>query len=66
MSIADTLKKAHTIVIDAEEGAMNEERCHFHLEHLAVKLDEILPYIKNHLFGMKILKISLTNMFHMS
>ena len=42
--IADTLK-AHTIVIDAE-GAMNEERCHFHLEHLAVKLDEILPYIK--------------------
>ena len=43
--IADTLKKAHTIVIDAE-GAMNEERCHFHLEHLAVKLDEILPYIK--------------------
>ena len=28
--IANTLKNTHTIVVDAE-GAMNEERCHFHL-----------------------------------
>ena len=43
--IADTLKKAHTIVIDSE-GAMNEERANFHLEHMAINLDKILPYIK--------------------
>ena len=43
--IANTLKKTHTIVIDAE-GAMNEERCHFHLNHMGIDLDNILPYVK--------------------
>ena len=43
--IADTIKKSHTIIIDSE-GAMNEERAHFHLKHLAINLDQILPYIK--------------------
>ena len=42
--IADTLKSTHNSHRCGR--AMNEERCHFHLEHLAVKLDEILPYIK--------------------
>ena len=43
--ISHILKSTHTIVVDAE-GAMNEERCHWHLKNLGLDLDKVIPNIK--------------------